>query len=298
MQKRILWGTIFFFLLTSGVMAQAGAQEDKMAEDKIAQVAIRTVMNQMRIPKNIEIKFIEKKPSPIPDFYSVKLIIFAPDREIPFVLYVDKNGEKIILGNLIVNEENVTRKDAGEPKARQIDMGQLEIEKSPARGPAEAQVTIVEFSNFQCPHCLNSWKRIKELMDKYPQNIRYIYKNYPLPSMKLARETSATVAAAEEVSNEAFWAVHDFFFSEAGQAFIRQENPDLKQKVEQILQENGYDVQAFENALQAEKGKKRVDEDMALGNKIPVTGTPTTIANGEFVRGPISEEFLKKYWGN
>jgi hypothetical protein len=62
----------------------------------------------MRVPKGIDIKFVGKKERPIPDFSSVKLLLLAPDREIPVVVYVDKTGEKVILGNLIIKGENLT----------------------------------------------------------------------------------------------------------------------------------------------------------------------------------------------
>ncbi len=88
-------------------------------EDKIAQVTIETIKTQMRVPRDIEIKFLEKRESAIPDFFAVRLLLSAPDRDIPLVVYVDKTAEKVIIGNLFVKGTNVTRKEAGEPKLRE-----------------------------------------------------------------------------------------------------------------------------------------------------------------------------------
>ena len=264
-------------------------------EDKIAQVAIEYARNHYRIPKDFEMKFLEKKESQIPGFLAVKLLVSAPDRDVSVVVYVDPTGEKIILGNLFIKGENVTRKEAGEPKPRKIDMGLLEIEKSPRRGPAAAKVTIVEFSNFQCPYCVKSWVQVKDLLGKYPQDIKYVFKNFPLQPQGIPFDLSAMVSAVQEVNEDAFWAVHDFMFTDEGQALAKENQEVVKQKIEQILKEKGYDVRAFQNGLESGKGKKRVEEDMAVGKKIRVRGTPTTILNGSFIVGPITDKMLEGY---
>jgi len=267
-------------------------------EDKMAELAIATVKSQMRLPRDVDIKFIEKRESALPDFYAVKLLLSTPDRDIPMVIYVDKSLEKVIIGNLFIKGENVTRKEAGEPKIRKIDMGLLEIEKSPHRGPAEAKVIIVEFSNFECSYCIKAWHKMKEFLEKYPREIRYIFKHFPLRPQGKSFDLSVTISAAQEVSNEAFWLIHDFMFTDEGQAFIKLGQEAVKQKAEQILRDNGYDVQAYQNALEKGKGKKRVDEDIAVGRKIRVQGTPTAIINGSFVVGPLTDDLLKGHLKN
>lgn len=292
MLKRFLLGTVCLGCLSSFLIIPSYAQEDK-----IVQVAIETVRMQMRVPKGMEVKFIEKRESQIPDFYMVRLLIFTAAREIPVAVYVDKTGEKVILGALFVKGENVTRKEAGEPKPRKIDMGQLEIDKSPFRGHPEAKVTIVEFSNFLCPYCVTSWKKMKELLDKYPQDIKYVFKHFSPQRQGKAFELSEIAAATQEISNEAFWVVHDFFFSDEGQAFVNAEKGVVLQKVEEILKETSYDVKVFLNALEKGLGRKRVEEDVMVGSKIPVTGTPSTIVNGDFISGGMTDKLLERYLG-
>jgi protein-disulfide isomerase len=264
-------------------------------EDKIAQVAIEVARTQMRVPKDMDIKFIEKKESSIPDFYSVKLLLMAPDREIPVLLYVDKAGEKVIVGSLFVKGENVTRKEAGEPKPRKIDLALLDVDKSPFRGPPSTKVTVVEFSNFQCPYCLRSWAKMKEILEKSPKDIKYIFKHFPLQTQGKSFEFSEMAAAVQEVSPEAFWVIHDFLFSNEGQTLLKGEKDPVKKKIEEILKEKGYDVAAFQAALESGKGKKRVEEDLAAGRKIQVRGTPTTIVNGDLVRAPLTDKVVEQY---
>jgi protein-disulfide isomerase len=296
MFKKSVIGALFLFFL--GLFL---TQEGFVQEDKIVQLAIETVRTQMRLPKGMEVRFVEKKESPIPEFYSMKLILLAQDREIPVVIYVDKTGEKIILafppGGLFIKGENVTRKEAGEPRPRKIDLGELEIAKSPSRGAADAKVTIVEFSNFQCSFCLKSWMKVKELIEKHPQTVKYVFKHFPLPNLEKSFELGEIAAATQEVSPEAFWVVHDFFFSTEGQDLAKEEKGKIVQRIEQILKEKGYDVKAFQVALETGKGKKRVEEDMAAGGKVPVTGTPTVIVNGDFIRAGITDKVIEQYMG-
>jgi protein-disulfide isomerase len=192
----------------------------------------------------------------------------------------------------------VTRKEAGEPKARKIDMAQLGMDKSAFRGGAQPKMTIVEFSNFQCPFCVKSWKKMKELLGKYPQEIRYVFKHFPLQIKGIQFELSEMAAATQEVSQEAFWAIHDFFFSDEGQAFVNKDREVLKKKIEEILKEKGYDVKLFQTALETGKGKKKVEEDILTGNKIGVRGTPSIVINGDFIGSTITDKMVEQYLKN
>lgn len=293
MVRKILLATCCLAMVTWVVTFQGFAQEDK-----IVQVAIDTFKREVRLPREAEVKFIEKKESPIPGFHSVKLSILTSNREVPVVLYVDSKGETVILGNLIIKGENVTRKEAGEPKARKIDMAQLGMDKSAFRGGAQAKMTIVEFSNFQCPFCVKSWKKMKELLGKYPQEIRYVFKHFPLQPKGIQFELSEMAAATQEVSQEAFWAVHDFFFSDEGQPFVNKDREVLKKKIEEILKEKGYDEKVFLTALETGKGKKKVEEDILTGNKIGVRGTPSIVINGDFIGSAIEDKMVEQYLKN
>lgn len=292
MLKKTFLQVACLIFLSFSLATQGFAQKDN-----IFQIAIDTVRAHMGLPPGIEIKFIEKKESPVPGFYSIKMVLLTPDKEIPIVIYVDKAGERVFLGTLVVKGENVTRKEAGEPKPRKVDPALLEMERSPFRGPAQAKVTIVEFSNFHCSYCVKSWKNMKELLEKYPQDIKYVFKHFPLQSNGKARELSEMVAAVQMGSNEAFWVIHDFFFSDEGQAIINNDREQLRLRIEIILKQKGFDAKAFQTALNTGYGKARVEEDVAIGAKIGVNATPSTVINGNFVRGPLPEKTIEKHLG-
>jgi protein-disulfide isomerase len=240
---------------------------------------------------------LEKQESPISDFYAIKLLVTLPDKEIPTIVYVDKSGEKVLIGNLFIKGENVTAKEAGPPKPKKIDMGLLEMEKSPVLGNKGAKVTIVEFSNFQCPYCMDAWSKLMGLMKRYPQDFKYIFKHFPFQPGGKTFELSEMAAAAQEISNEAFWLIHDFFFTKEGQNIANLEKGAAKQKVEQLLKGKGYDLKTFQSAIETGRARNRVLEDMALANRLRLTSTPTKIVNGDIIVGLTPDSTLEKYLG-
>jgi protein-disulfide isomerase len=291
---RILKGLVLMVVVLIG--ASLPLTFEAMAqEDRIVQAAIDTLKAQLRLPKEGEVKFVEKRESPIPDFYSIKLLLLVPGREIPLVVYVDKTGEKVFIGSLFVKGENVTKKEAGVPRIRKINKEKLQIEGSPSRGPSGAKVTIVEFSNFECPYCQMSWLKLKEWMEKHPKDILYVFKHFPFQPQGKTFDFSEMAAAAQKISNEAFWVVHDFFFSNEGQVVMKEETAGVRKKIEELLKGKGYDVKSFQSALDTGQGRRKVEEDMALGKNVQVTGTPTVLINGEFVANPITDRVLEKY---
>jgi protein-disulfide isomerase len=291
MAKNIFW-TGMLIALAFTVPVAAFSQEDR-----IAQVAIDTFKSHVRVPPGSEIKFLEKKESPISDFYVVKLLVVLPDKEMPLIVYVDRTGEKVFIGNLFIKGENVTTKEAGPPRPKKIDMGLLEMEKSPSIGNKGAKVTIVEFSNFQCPYCMDSWSKFMGLMKRYPQDFKYVFKHFPFQPQGKTFELSEMTAAAQEVSEEAFWLVHDFLFTNEGQSVAKLDRKAVQLKIERLLREKNHDVKGFQLALENEKAKKRVLEDMALGNKIRLTSTPTKIVNGDMILGLTLDSTLERYLG-
>ncbi len=284
--RSVVPGLILIFFCVALGLAQ---------EDKIVQVAIETFKTQIRIPPGAEIKFLGKKEAPVPGFYLVKLLLSTVDKDIPRVVYVDKLGEKVFIGNLFVKGENVTVKEAGPPRTKKIDMRNLDIEKSPSLGPKEAKVTIVEFSNFNCPYCVASWAQLKKLIEKHPKSVKYVFKHFPLQPEGKTFELAEMAAAAQALSDGAFWMVHDFLFSSDGQALVNGDMGPLRQKIEQILGENGYNVKTFNNFLDSGSAKQRVREDLDLGNKMRVTSTPTKVVNGDIILGSPGDNVLEQY---
>ena len=99
-------------------------------ENNMVQLAIETVRIQADLPEDVEVKFVEKRESSIPDFYAVKLLIIKADNVAPTVVYVDRTADKVIVGSLFIRGENTTRREAADSGVPKIDVGYLEPGKT------------------------------------------------------------------------------------------------------------------------------------------------------------------------
>jgi len=147
----------------------------------------------------------------------------------------------------------------------------------PAQGKASAPVTLVVFSDFQCPWCARAEPTVKEIEQAHPEDVRVVWKHFPLVSIhpNAMPAALAAEAAREQGGADKFWAMHDKLFQN------QQALSDATYV--QYARELGLDVTRFEKDLASPKLKARVEEDSQLGSKLGVNGTPTFIVNGERV---------------
>lgn len=144
------------------------------------------------------------------------------------------------------------------------------------RGPKRAPITIVEFSDFQCPFCRSVQADLQRVLDAYPKNVKLAYRHFPLennnPLSRLAAEASE--CAGEQGK---FWPYHDKLFANASQLSAI--------KLRALAQELGLDPQAFARCVESGKYRAKVAHDVAEGTKAGVTGTPTFFINGRVLIG-------------
>jgi protein-disulfide isomerase len=166
-----------------------------------------------------------------------------------------------------------------------LDRPRVEIAgDGPSKGPADATVTIVEFSDFQCPFCSRAIPVVTELLERYPQDVRIVYRHLPLdrihPRARAAAEASLCADAQDQ-----FWPYHDLLF--ANSRTLGEE--DLKR----FAGEANLDVPAFEKCMTDGTFKAKVDEDVEAARAAGITGTPAFIVNGVVLSGakPV-EEFV------
>ena len=152
-----------------------------------------------------------------------------------------------------------------------------------ARGSNKAAVTIVAFSDFQCPYCSRVLPTLDKLIKEYPDKVRVFFKHNPLPFHSDAPLAAQAAVAAENQGK--FWQMHDILFK--NQANLKR--PDLEKYAAEI----GLDMAKFKQDLESPATKKRVDDDTELGKKLGVQGTPNFFINGRPVRGAVPYEQFK-----
>ncbi|MDH3210852.1 MAG: thioredoxin domain-containing protein [Myxococcales bacterium] len=146
----------------------------------------------------------------------------------------------------------------------------------PSMGPAAAAVTIVEFSDFQCPYCQRALSVLRELRERYPNDVRIVYRHFPLDAIHPYARTSAEASLCAHDQGK-FWPYHDKLFGNPGALT----GDDLRRYAAELELE----IDRFEQCLAERPHRETVETDAAAGSLAGVTGTPAFFVNGIFVEG-------------
>lgn len=155
------------------------------------------------------------------------------------------------------------------------------------RGAKNAKVTLIEYSDFECPFCKRHEPSIAQALKDFPNDVRVVYREYPLTSIHQNAEKAAEAAecAGKLAGNDAFWKMHDKLF---------ERSPDLAvDSLVAMAKEIGLNQSAFKSCLDSGSMKARIDADTASGNDSGVEGTPATFINGQLVSGAVPYTTLK-----
>lgn len=220
------------------------------------------------------------RPSEIPGLAEVTITVNNAQGSNQNRLLISSDGKHAITGDVLPFG------------AKPFDDVRAKLEKGvsgPAKGPAKAAVTIVEFSDMQCPHCAKAAPGIEQLLAQEPE-VRFIFQNFPLPMHDWAEKAAGYVDCVGRASNDALWKFIQKTFDD--QANITASNADEKLKA--IATASG--ANAEEIAACAAKGDTiaRVETSLALGKSVGVSGTPTLFINGRNVPGGAPVDVLKK----
>ncbi|MEM7157768.1 MAG: thioredoxin domain-containing protein [Myxococcota bacterium] len=156
-------------------------------------------------------------------------------------------------------------------------------EGAPIKGAKQPLVTIIEYSDFECPFCSGFAATLDELVTAYPDDVRIVFQQFPLP-MHPGAEPAARAAIAAQAQRR-FWAMHDRLF--------RERHPDTDALVS-AADDLGLDTKAFQAALEDPATAKRVADEQAKGRSIGVRSTPNFFLNGRLVKGALPPERLSK----
>ena len=153
----------------------------------------------------------------------------------------------------------------------------------PVRGPANAKVTIVEFSDFQCPYCASAAAKVNAVLAQYPNDVKLVFKQFPLdmhPQARLAAQ--ASLAAANQ---NKFWDLHDKMF-----ANFRQLSRD---NIVSYAKDAGLDMTKFSADLETAQLKATINREVQEGVNVGVSGTPSFFINGKKYNGAMDPQSLK-----
>jgi len=197
-----------------------------------------------------------------------------------------KKGQKDILAKLESLEKSVQQARGPTPAARpQIDPNKvysIPVAGNAVRGPKDAKVTIVEFSDFQCPFCAQSTALVDQVLKAYPKDVNFVYKQFPLTAIhpQAMPAAKATIAAGKQGK---FWEMHDILFQNS-----RELAPD---KLKEYAAKIGLDVARWEKDMNSPETQQQVEKEMQEARAADVSGTPTFFVGGKRVMNRSFEGF-------
>ena len=153
-------------------------------------------------------------------------------------------------------------------------------DERPSAGPADALVTIVEFSDFQCPFCKKAAATMDEVKKAFSEDVRLVFRNQPLPFHNNARGAAEAALAAGKQGK--FWEMHDHLFANSN-ALDAAKLPEYAKAI-------GLDVEKFNADMKSSEIKELIDQDIELANKFGARGTPAFFINGRFIAGAQEKE--------
>lgn len=163
----------------------------------------------------------------------------------------------------------------------------MHLENRPVRGNPKALVTIVAFSDFTCLYCSQASKTVQQMLIDYKDNVKYIFKHFPLKGHMISQQAATYFIAASFQSEEKAWALYDLLF---------QRRDELLQNGEQALKqaaiETGLDIKKLTNDISKPEVNNILGQDIEDATQLDISGTPYFIVNNLVLRGALPPELF------
>ena len=277
--------------LVKGIESDLYEAELKVYEIKYAKLQamlLEKFMNQDPDKKNLSNdEFLDKHIAKSVKVTDAEIEKFIKDRQIPkdqvnpeikarIVEYLTVESKKVAVDNWIAQKTKKTPVEIYIQKPS-LPMFDVKVGDAPFKGDSDAKVTIVEFSDFQCPFCSKGAQVLTALEKKYGSKVKIAFKHYPLPFHAQARIAAEASMCANEQNVKSFWKMHDAMF--ADQSKLDKDNLIATAK------KAGVKEAEFKACLESGKYKAKVDSDVAEGGALGIKSTPTFFINGKLISG-------------
>jgi len=210
------------------------------------------------------------KESSVPGLMATDIAVKIEDNVQSVQFYVSKDGKYLLRGEL----SDLTKDPMAENRAK------LQIKDAPVWGDPKATITMVEFSDFECPVCRNLHDVLQGLLANYPQ-VRLVFKDFPLEQHPWARSAAIAGRCAYNQDPKAFWKLYDLIYD--NQDIISPENSYAK--LTDYASQLSLNGDTFKSCLASPEAAAAVDASRANGLALQVSSTPTIFINGRRIVG-------------
>jgi len=253
----------------------APAAAGGLDKDKIGGLIKRYFEAQGQIPADVEVSVTEFKPSEVAGLNEGTLKLARGEQGQDLKFLISGDGRWFLRVDPI--DLNV---DPVQLVVQKIDLG----ENHPSRGPKDAKVTIVEYSDFQCPFCAKAETIVQEeVLKQYGDKVRFVYKQFPLTSIHPWAETASLVGLCvfKQKGNDAYWKYHSKVFSNVSEV----PNDSPTEKLLSFAKDAGADEAKVKGCVENEETQEIVDATLEEAESIGVNSTPTFFVNGRRLSG-------------
>lgn len=282
---RSFFAPAVFAAVLTAVFFTGPAAADNVANPNIDKQKIVAYLRYAEgFSSSVAIQVDDPAPSRLPGFYLLNVHLSLGNAKEERHYYVSQDGQRVLSGSVWSLNESPF-----------VDTLNRLSTTGPSFGVPDAKVTIVVFSDFQCPYCRELAKNLRaNIPQKYPKDVRVVMKNFPIeaihPWSRAAAEAGTCMADA---STGAFWAYHDWVFEH--QAEVNKEFQDQKAEFPAYLRDNAatlaqaqqVDPAKVKTCIETHASAAEVNQDIAEGNKLVIASTPTFYINGRPVTGAV-----------
>lgn len=267
-----------FFVSLSTIFPACGATAAPLPAKDALVLHIRETFG---VPAQVPLELGDLKPSGIPGLDMASLTIGAGDQAQKQTVYVSKDGRHYFMSeaqDLKVDPDAVRRE-------------KIKLDGAPSRGPEDAPIQLVEFSDFECPYCRQAQLSLEKELEAYKGKVRLVFKTFPLERIHPWAKTAAVAAlCAARQKPEAFWTLGDAYFE--GQKDITPDN--VRAKSLELAAKAKLDSGAFATCIDKAETADIVAANIEEGEKAGVGSTPSFFVNGHPIRGYSSFEPFKE----
>ncbi len=157
------------------------------------------------------------------------------------------------------------------------------------QGPSDAKVTLVEYADFECPACAAYHPVLKEVKEAFKNELRFVYRHFPLPMHRNA--VAASLAAEAAGKQGKFWEMSDLLY--AKQKEWDKKTSEDRGMFEKYATELGLNLEQFKTDMQNDELRKKIEAQRSSGDDLNVRGTPSFFLNGESITNPSNAEAFK-----
>jgi protein-disulfide isomerase len=268
--------TLLRGIVLGGVLlASSGARGQTAAAGGQAGAVQKTVEAYLRhmyaFGSDVQVTVAAPKESPIPGLLEADVVVKIGENSENAILYLSKDGKYLVRGDIA----DLSKDPLAENRAK------IDMKGAPVLGDPKAIVTLVEYSDFECPVCRNLHGLLRDMLPKYPQ-VRVVFKDFPLETLHPWARTAALAGRCAYIQNPAaFWKMYDSIYEQ--QEIISASNAWTK--MADFARQAGLNGETFKSCMAGAEAAAAVDASRTNGLALEVNSTPTIFVNGRRVVG-------------